>query len=66
MTMQPVVHANGILRACCADARNLERVAQSRDPKGLLHWRDRCKVCDRSHYGMEVEPPAIGARIAAA
>ena len=25
----------------------------------------RCRVCGRSHYGMEVEPPAIGARIGA-
>lgn len=64
--MQPVVQANGILRPCCAEPGNLERVAQTHDPKGHLHWRDQCKVCRRNHYGMEVEPPAIGARLAAA
>lgn len=64
--MQPVVQANGILRPCCAELGNLERVAQSRDTAGNLHWHDRCKACGRNHYGMEVEPPAIGARLAAA
>lgn len=64
--MDQHVHANGILRACCAEPRNLERVEQARDARGFLRWKDRCTVCDRNHYGMEVEPPAIGARVASA
>mgnify|MGYP007083422267 FL=1 len=65
--MDPIVQSNGILRLCCADLANLERVAERRDPvTQLLRWHDRCKVCGRNHRGMEVEPPAVGARLAAA
>lgn len=64
--MQPVVQANGILRPCCAEAANLERVRAARDAKGLLHWHDRCATCGRNHYGMEVEPPVVGAQLRAA
>lgn len=65
--MNPIVQANGILRPCCAEPANLERVAEHRDPATqLLRWHDRCKVCARNHRGMEVEPPAVGTRLVAA
>ena len=52
---------NGILRPCCADARNREPWEQQPDKperRGDLHI-ERCRVCDRRHFYLSADPGKI-------
>ena len=47
---ETVTTVNGVLRACCADERNLVSQPQSSDLLVRV-----CRVCDRKHYEFGVD-----------
>jgi hypothetical protein len=51
----------GILRPCCADARNLRTL--ERRPNGITV--KVCRICDRRHYRMRADPGQLGMTLGA-
>jgi hypothetical protein len=58
MGMQSHTQANGMIRPCCGDLRNLK--LSSERPGGITVRT--CQVCHRKHYQMRAEPGVIGTR----
>ncbi len=56
----PTVYANGAVSECCREQDNL--VLQAQGPKPEMSIRV-CKVCERRHYTLKLDPMKIGSAI---
>ena len=58
--LQPIVKANGIIRLCCAESRNLQPL-QTQTPEhrhGMLV--SQCRQCGRKHFELQCDPGMYG------
>lgn len=55
MTEQEITTVNGVLRVCCSLEENLIAQPQSSDLVVKT-----CRVCDRNHYELSVDPGHFG------